>query len=48
MCRQGGILDLFAGNGYLKYSRATEEEVPEMRLYALTPLEVSQGARATQ
>ncbi|WP_068094376.1 5-amino-6-(D-ribitylamino)uracil--L-tyrosine 4-hydroxyphenyl transferase CofH [Novosphingobium rosa] len=47
VCLQGGIHPHYTGETYLGLARAVRAAVPEMHIHAFSPLEVSQGAKAS-
>ncbi len=47
VCLQGGIHPHYTGDTYLGLARAVRAAVPEMHIHAFSPLEVAQGAKAS-
>lgn len=47
VCLQGGIHPHYTGETYINLARAVRAAVPEMHIHAFSPLEVSQGAKAS-
>jgi len=47
VCLQGGIHPHYTGETYINLAKAVRAAVPEMHIHAFSPLEVSQGAKAS-
>ena len=47
VCMQGGIDPSYDGESYLAFLRAAKAEVPQIHVHAFSPLEVTQGAAAS-